>query len=278
MRRGEVWKRELLTIKWLPILLFLLIWSWRERGRFIQEVKTDPSAAAYNGWDIVFVQFMNPFLLLWLLIPLWLLLSLRFVMEAGEPTVKIRTGSDVRWLLWLLRRSCLPMLLLLGIWLLAMFSTLVGVPLKQGWSDFARSDHPFNVFAVSFVKEGWPPGLAVLAQLALLVLFLLMSTLILAFLRLCTERSILLSLCAAGLMISCIVAFHRQGHYPQWQWASIVNSLMLNNAYGTFGRFWPAFIGAPTLAAVCFGLALSRQNLRRRTQGRTSSIQGENIL
>lgn len=274
MKIAQALKRELFTVKWLPILLFLLIWSRRERNSLFREAESDGSIGVYNVWDVVSAQLMHPFLLLWLILPIWLLFGLRSTVESGEPAVQIRAGNEARWLLLLLRRSLPALIVLLGLWLLAIASTLPGVPFSPGWSEFARSDHPWNFFAAAFVREGWSPWSAALMQLLLLALFLLMLTLLLGTLRLYTERASWISVSAAALMIGSIVAYHRQSHYPQWQWASIVNGMLLNNAYGTFGSFWPAFAEAPVVAALCFGLALLRRRRRSRGQALLRHLQG----
>lgn len=253
-------KYEVRQIKWLAILVMFVFWCWRQRELFIRRAAEYEAERAYNAWDLVFDQLMHPFPILWLLLPIWLVLSMRMVIESGETAVLIRVRNDRDWLFLLLKKTLAPLFILLTLWGVAIYSTTIGMPFESGWSDFSTSRHAFNFFTYSFVIEGWLPWAAIAAQLLLLAFFLQAMILLLGTAWMYTEKSWAVNLLSAGLMIGSLIAYHKQGHFPNWQWASITNWMLLLNARHTFGAYWPAFIGAPLLGVGCVGLASLRRN------------------
>lgn len=192
--------------------------------------------------------------------PMWLILSLRTIIELGETIVLIRVRNDRAWLGLVVKKLCVPLMILLMLWGLAMGSTVASMPFQSGWSEFTTSKHWLNFFTHSFAVEGWTPLTAIVAQLVLLALFLLMLTVWLATTWIFTEKSWAVSFLAAGLMIGCLIVYHKQSHFPEWEWASIINWMLLLNARHTFGAFWPAFVGSPLLMLGCIGLIALRRN------------------
>ncbi|CAM4299504.1 hypothetical protein [Saccharibacillus endophyticus] len=253
-------KYEILQLKWLVILAIFLIWCWRQRASFVYQAAVYEEDRTYNVWDIVFDQVMNPFAMLWLLLPIWLVLSLRTIIELGETTVLIRVRNDRAWLGLVVKKLSVPLVILLMLWGLAIGSTTAGMSFEGGWSEFTTSEHWLNFFTHSFAAEGWAQPTAIAAQFLLLALFLQMLTVWLATAWIYTEKSWAVSLLAAGLMIGCLIAYHKQSHFPEWQWASIINWMLLLNARHTFGTFWPAFVGSPLLMLGCVGLIDLRRN------------------
>lgn len=238
MKLAEKLLDQLFNWKWAIVFILIFIFSLRTRQLLI-EYGTFLNSGL-NQWDILIGISGDPILLLYLMVPVWFLLSCMSIKEAWSMNVLVRVGSWQRWV-WYAVKQFSPIvavtLLLLGV--ISLLLT-IGLPYEPSWSAYAESPiTTFNQMSALSYESGITPYGAVVLQFMLLYLFAMAVHAFLSALYLLYSHIGFISTVYFAIYLYMLVTFRFFQGDPKW---IIYNYMTFPSSYGTYDAVYPAFI------------------------------------
>ncbi|MDN5725228.1 MAG: hypothetical protein L0G99_04750 [Propionibacteriales bacterium] len=249
----------------LLLLLLILVQALQVRSGL--NALSARLALRANVWDQVIGLAYDPYLMVYLLLPLTMILAARRARHHVARATLIRSGSHLTWLRGAARRAVCDVAPLVGCWVLAIVASSAGLRVTSGWSPLALLGEPGQQFA-DVVGLGLAPAGAAVANLMLcwatLVSFHLIISTSALFHHVATPWMV-----AAGLWVWTLVTFRA---LPDILWFNFSAGLQLHRAIGLFG--WGFLFPTLTLIISAFAICAGLDGWTRRRR----SLQAVHLL
>jgi hypothetical protein len=218
-------------------------------GRVGYQELASITGLAANGWDQVFVVVCDPYLLCYLVLPLWLIRQATISGYQVLPQVLQRCGSRFRWLARAYRVALADATGFAGSLLAVGLATGVGLPWETGWSQLTSAAEHGGLTFHALSLLGLPPLAMAGAQVVFLTVGLAGFAVVQSALRLANPANTYQYMAAAALWLTTIITFRMPTGFPP---LNLFDTLLLGSAVTDYGSL-AAWIAVSWMPAVVFG-------------------------
>ncbi|MDO5498146.1 MAG: hypothetical protein Q4F67_00520 [Propionibacteriaceae bacterium] len=162
-----------------------------------------------NAWDQVLKVVHDPYLIAYLILPIWLVRSGLRVRSDALPQVMIRSHSRITWLARSYRHALIDAFAVIGLFVVAAAVSAVGLPWTWGWSALATDPELAGFTVHAFVGTGLPAAALVAGQALHLGLGLASVSVLLAFVQVRTHRPVVGYTVMVAVWLLTIIALRR---------------------------------------------------------------------
>ncbi|MBU5468723.1 hypothetical protein KQI49_18175 [Virgibacillus sp. MSJ-26] len=213
-----------------------------------------------NFWDIALSLLSDPYLFIYLFLPIWLFLCVYYIEKSFEFSFIIRLGSFNGWIFQVaksMKKYFFMYLLIFAGTLMLIFMTST-YTLDNEWSIYSYTSDINNIGILSsLIQTGLSPILSLIFQLFYITLFLCTIFLLLCALYIYTQKKIVL------IIVSCLVFLYSAASFQflpeNFSFLSVANYAFLYHAYASFD----SIILAPIIMLLSLVLILSLNTLIR---------------
>lgn len=229
---------ELLTWKWAVIFILMYIFGFNQRQHII--VSSVFIQSKLNQWDILIGITGDPFLLLYLVLPVMLLISCLTIRKNWNTASLIRLQSWWKWVLYSLKMFSPVVVVSTTLLLVTSLLLTAGLPYQTNWSSFSSTDlSTFNYLSSFSRQSDLQPYLVLILQLSLIILFLLSVHALIAAVYLYFPNLLYLGTISFSILIYTLVTFRYFSKFPK---LIAFNYMTFPSSYGTYHAIYPAFI------------------------------------
>jgi len=161
---------------------------------------------SFNNWDITLRLLNDMYLIVYFIIPVVLLFSIKSILVDFNYQILIRLGSFKKWVYHSLKHFWLRIIPLFCLWVFVSLFMMIGFPYSWTWSQYSGSNHITNTL-YELVKFFGTPISAFAAQLILLVLTLSLLHVFLATIYVLTKSKNFILLISVIFFIVSITGF-----------------------------------------------------------------------
>jgi len=229
---------ETLTWKWPLIFILMFIFGWRQRSQLIQS--SIVIQEKLNQWDILIGITGDPYLLLYLLLPLMLLLTCLSIWKSWDTLYLIRVSKWGKWVAYSVKKFSCIVLLSVTILLVASLILTVGIPYQAGWSLFSSTDtSTFNYISSASWKSNLSPIAVLILQISLLIIVFLSLHAFITAIFIYLPKMLYLWFISFIILFYAIISF---GYFPGPPIIVPFNYMTFHSSYGLYGSIYPAFV------------------------------------
>ncbi|SES01926.1 hypothetical protein SAMN04487944_11550 [Gracilibacillus ureilyticus] len=249
---------EILTWKWLFFINFAFVSGWIKR----QELGAGGISiqVGMNAWDVILPLFGDPLFHLYFILPLWLFLSCRNVMNDWDYTVHIRIGSYWKWLLYTTGNASSIIVIFILLYSVINFLVSGSLQWEMGWSEYSREDVGFNRIVYTMQQMTGQPLIAFLLQIIVYILFLITVYFVIATFYLFMPTNKTLAVLAICIYLFALISFK----VFTIGWLQVTTYMFIHYAYQTFSSFVPVIgilMGVNALCLVTSYFARKRNEI-----------------
>ncbi|MBW7453167.1 hypothetical protein ACFOLF_16405 [Paenibacillus sepulcri] len=241
---------EWLTWKWSFLFILMFIFGWSKRQNVIDSSIFIQSRL--NQWDILIGISGDPFMLLYLILPVLLLLSCVSIRETFDITYLVRVQSWSKWVMYSVKLFSPIVVVITTILLITSVLLTAGLPYETTWSAFSSADlSTFNYMSSFSMQSNLSPYVVLFLQLCLLIIFMLVVHAFIAALYLYFSNLIYLGIISFTILLYALVSFR---YFPELPQLIAFNYMTFPSSYGTFREIYPAFMILVGILIICIFL------------------------
>lgn len=210
--------------RWIIFIIFVLFYSLYIKNQVVDSAIE--YNANYNVWDIFFTFLSDPFFIIYFILPIWIVISIKLINDSWNENIFIRLSSYRRWLRYGLTQTFLYAIILQGLIIVIILGMSFEVPFSIEWSKYSSLDILSNISYK--LSETNTPVLYAIAQIIYLLFFLLNVYLILAVLFLFIPKYKVVYSLGVFIFIGIIISFKVFTNIP---YLNIANYISVSYAY-----------------------------------------------
>ncbi|ASA25909.1 hypothetical protein B9T62_37470 [Paenibacillus donghaensis] len=226
------------TWKWSFLFILIFVFAWSARRNLLESSLFIKSGI--NQWDMFIGITGDPFMLLYLILPVTLLLSCLSIRDTHHTSSLIRVQSWQKWVLYSVKNFS-PVILVTVI-LLAITSLIMtaGLPYESSWSSFSKVElTTFNYMSSFSYQSNLSPFAVLIVQLCLLILFFLVMHAVNSAIYLYFVNLLFLGAFSFAVLLYSLISFR---YFPDYPSLIAFNYMSFPSSYGTYHQVYPAFI------------------------------------
>lgn len=243
---------EFASWKWFFFILFLLPYSFKNRNFIVAEATV--YQLLLNKWDVVLDLLNDPFLMLYLALPLFLFSFSNIVLTERRDDVLMRTGSYTGWIVYTVKKIIPTLIVFFSLCLLVSSLVTVKIPFDFNWSDFSTQSTPGNYRIYQLQQYIDSPSTALFSQVILLFFFFLFIHCLLATVHLFFHSKQGILLVNIVVFSGILVSFKKPP--SEWMWLQVLNYIFPAYAYANLGSLLPALFVLGLGISLCFGVVV----------------------
>lgn len=229
---------EFLTWKWSFLFVFMFIFGWSQRQQIIASSLFIQSGI--NQWDILIGISGDPFLLLYLILPVMLILSCLSIRETWNITSLVRVQSWWKWVVYSIKLYTPVVVVSTTLLLITSVLLTVRLPYQTTWSLYSSETLSTFNYMSSFARQSnLPPYVVLILQLCILILFLLVVHALIASFYLYFSNLFYLGFISFAFLLYTLVTFRYFKEFPK---LIFFNYMTFPSSYGTYRAVYPAFV------------------------------------
>lgn len=218
-----------LNFYWLVFVLLVMIYGIF--NRFIMEEISIYNRVQYNIWDIFFKINADVFFLMYILIPIWFIMSIITITDRWNFAILIRLTSYKKWIIHNLVNGFHYALLIQGLLILCVWSISFEFPITNQWSSYSKINLSTQEM---FLSDNTPLYYAAI-QILYLTLFLVGTFIFFALIcRLLQRKNLLFTI---GLLIYLGILILYKYNFSNY-YLNPLNYVSILNTY----QIWPSLI------------------------------------
>lgn len=228
--------QEYLSWKWTLWILFLFPYGWKLKSELTGI--SDWLSVAINLWDLVIEIVINPFLIIYFLFPILLLLFSKIILQHEGYATLIRLRSYIHWILYSIGKVIPILLVFLVLWIVISFLVTISIPAQMSWSHFAVKDYGMNFIIYSLQQYFTYPYSALIVQTLQYLLFFITVYTIMATIFIFKPMNSTLVILSVSFYLGTILSFKIP---TEWVWVHITNYMFTHSSIYNFQSVLPAF-------------------------------------
>ncbi|KXH83747.1 hypothetical protein [Sporosarcina sp. HYO08] len=210
---------------WLIFILLIIIYGIFTR-MFLENISME-NQVQYNFWDIFFGIHADIFFLMYILIPVWIVISLKIITDEWNPNILIRLSSYKNWLIHNLINSIHYTLVIQGLIIACSWSISFQFPIENQWSTYSQ----LNISTKEMSLSNNTPLYFAIIQILYLSLFFISSFLFLALVFQFLQKKIWLYGLGFVMYISILILYKYTFDY---YYLNVINYMSVLNSYKIF--------------------------------------------
>lgn len=162
---------EVINFYWIAVGLLFYIYAVMLKGGLV--AASYETGIAINNWDITLGFLNDMYIIVYFIIPVSLIISIRIILAEFDYQIIIRFGSYKKWVYNSLIQFGVKISPLVVLWIFVSLFMIIGLPKSIGWSDFSKTQYVTNtLYELSALLE--QPILAFFLQVILFIISLLL--------------------------------------------------------------------------------------------------------
>ncbi|MNM18483.1 hypothetical protein D3C81_287760 [compost metagenome] len=229
---------ELLTWKWAIFFILIFLFGRSQRQHllgssvFIQ--------APFNQWDILIGVTSDPFILLYLVLPVVLLLSCLSIRRIWDMNWLIRVQSWSKWVVYSAKIFIPTIVVSVSLLFIASILLTAGMHYQADWSSFSRADlSTFNYLSSFSWQSNLAPYVVLILQMCLLIIYLLALHAAIAAGYLFFSNLFYLGSVSFIILLYNLLSFRYFFSFPK---LIAFNYMTFPSSYGTYNAIYPPFL------------------------------------
>ncbi|WJQ13588.1 hypothetical protein QT238_15920 [Geobacillus stearothermophilus] len=164
MKRESV--ENIFSIKWIIVGAVFYFYGAMLKSEIVQVAHQQ--RLHFNNWDVSLRLLTDPYLILYFVVPIVLLLLIKSILVEFDYQILVRLGSFKKWIYYSFKNFWEIAFPLLCLWVFMSLFMAIGFPYSWSWSEFSKTAHSTNTLdqLVYFFNK---PASVFVAQLFLLL-------------------------------------------------------------------------------------------------------------
>ncbi|MGZ0084482.1 hypothetical protein ACWNXI_02475 [Caldibacillus thermoamylovorans] len=193
-----------ISLKWLAVGSVFCLYGFMLKKEIVQTASE--RKVYFNNWDLTLRLLSDMYLIVYFIIPLVLVFSIRSILIDFDYQVLIRLGSFKKWVYYSFRNFWVSIAPLLLLWVFVSLFMAIGFPWSWDWSQLSATEHWTNTLneLIAFFEM---PLFALAAQFVLAIVTFSFAHIVLAIVYVLTESKYFMLFVSVIVFLGSIIGF-----------------------------------------------------------------------
>lgn len=223
---------EVITIKWLLFAVCLYYFGLNIKNELIR--RSIGYELQANHWDFLISYFSDPYLIIYLIFPIWIFSSAYIIFKKWDYNLLIRLASYRDWIFYTLKEMSVILVVILIIWFITGSILSINLPFDIGWSSLSSLETEDNKYLQILNSAGINPFVILIMQIGLFLLFFLTIYMVLITSYIVFQKKILVICLSVIFFVGVIVSFKS---FLDLNVIMLQNYMFLYQSYESFQTF-----------------------------------------